>query len=212
VEPRGKEARVANERVQEAGKVFPEIMDAPDKGVPHWVMQRAHCAAIIPGMKNGGFIFGARYGKGVITCRDGHGGWTAPSTVRIEGGSFGLQIGGGEIDVVLFVMNEDGKNKLMKSKFTLGGEAAAMGGPIGRTAKAETDAWMHAKILSYSRSRGVFAGVVVEGATLRPDNDDNNALYGRPVTSGEILNGHYAAPRSARALITSLRRHSRYEL
>jgi lipid-binding SYLF domain-containing protein len=198
----------ATERVRAASEVLQEIMAAPDKGIPDWVLERAHCAVIVPGMKQGGFVVGARYGKGVALCRDGRGGWTGPSTVRTEGGSFGLQIGGGEVDVVLFVMNEKGKDKLLKSRFTLGGELAAMAGPVGRAAKAETDALMHAKILSYSRSRGVFAGAVIQGATLRPDDDDNKAIYAKDVTHEQILGGGVAPPESARSLITMLGRYS----
>ena len=198
----------ATERVRAASEVLQEIMAAPDKGIPDWVLERAHCAVIVPGMKQGGFVVGARYGKGVALCRGGQGGWTGPSTVRTEGGSFGLQIGGGEVDVVLFVMNEKGKDKLLKSKFTLGGELAAMAGPVGRSASAETDALMHAKILSYSRSRGVFAGAVIEGATLRPDDDDNKAIYGNEATHEQILEGRIAPPESARSLISMLGRYS----
>ena len=198
-------------RLDEATVALRAMLDAPDRGIPGWVLERAHCACVIPGMKNGGFIFGGRYGKGVISCRKEGGGWTAPSAVRLEGGSFGLQIGGGEVDVVLFVMNEEGRNKLMKSKFTLGAEAEGMAGPVGRAAKAETDALMHAKILSYSRSRGIFAGAVVEGATLRPDHGDNEALYGRSVTAADILRGKVATPPPARPLIALLNSHSRRE-
>lgn len=199
---------VAHDRLRAATAVFKEIMTAPDKGIPQWVLERAHCAAIVPAVKQGAFIIGAKYGKGVVVCRQAAGGWTAPSTVRIEGGSFGLQIGGGEVDAVLLVMNEQGKKKLIKSEFTIGAEAGAMAGPVGRSTKAETDALMHAKILSYSRSRGVFAGIALEGGTLRPDDDDNQALYGRPVTHQQILSGTVAPPKEARALISLLGKYS----
>lgn len=202
----------ATNRVRAASEVVQEMMAAPDKGIPDWVLERAHCAVVVPGLKQGGFVIGARYGKGVALCRDARGGWTAPSTVRVEGGSFGAQIGGGEVDVMLFVMNKRGKDKLLKSKFTLGGEVSVMAGPLGRAASAETDAFMHAKILSYSRSRGVFVGAVFEGGTLRPDNDDNRAIYGSAGTHEQILLGKVAPPSSAQRLISILGRHSSTEL
>ncbi len=199
----------AARRVEAADRVFKEIMSAPDKGIPKDLLRDAHCIVIVPGMKHGGFIVGARYGKGVALCRDRRGsGWTGPSTVRVEGGSFGLQIGGGETDLVMLVMNEEGARKLMRSKFTLGADATAAGGPVGRSAAAGTDAFMHAKILSYSRSRGIFAGAVLDGATLRPDNDDNRSLYGRAVSHRDILLGRVAPPPVARNLISTLRRFS----
>jgi len=198
----------AQKRLEAASTVFTEIMAAPDKGIPRWVLERAHCAVVVPAVKQGGFIFGAKYGKGVMTCRRADGGWSAPSTVRIEGGSFGLQIGGGEVDAVLMVMNQQGKEKLLKDQFTLGGEAGAMAGPVGRSTKAETDALMHAKILSYSRSRGLFAGVAFEGGTLRRDNSDNEKLYGRAITPNQIVNGRTATPREGQPLIAQLSKYS----
>jgi lipid-binding SYLF domain-containing protein len=166
-------------------------------------------------MKKAGFIVGGRYGVGVASCRkpDNKLGWTAPSTVRIEGGSFGLQIGGGEVDVVLMVMNARGAEKLMKSEFTLGGEASAMAGPVGRSAKASTDAYMHAEILSYSRSRGLFAGVELAGATLRSDDDANKVLYGRSIAHEDILKGKAGkTPLAAQPLIARLNRLSPMEV
>ena len=201
----------AHRRLSATSTVFTEIMAAPDKGIPEWVLERAHCAVIVPAVKQGAFIIGAKYGKGVMSCRRAGGGWSAPSTVRIEGGSFGLQIGGGEVDAVLMVMNEQGKTKLLKSQFTLGAEAGAMVGPVGRSTKAETDALMHAKILSYSRSRGVFAGAALQGGTLRVDNDDNQDLYGRAITPEEIVNGNIGTPREGQALIAQLSQHSWWE-
>ena len=202
----------AAKRVQQADWVFNEIMAAPDKGIPNDLLEKAHCVVIVPAMKHGGFVVGARYGKGEALCRTNSGaGWTGPSTVRIEGGSFGLQIGGGEVDLVMLVMNDDGARKLMKDKFTLGVDATAAAGPVGRSAGADTDAYMHAKILSYSRSRGIFAGVVLDGATLRPDNDDNKILYGRAVSHEDILLGRVAAPPAAKDLIAALKKHSPHE-
>lgn len=200
------------ERIESARVVFEEIMAAGDKSIPRDLLEKAHCVVIVPSLKKGGFIVGAQYGVGVASCRGPGGrGWTAPSTVRMEGGSFGLQIGGGETDVVMMVMNETGAKKLMKSEFTLGGEGAVMAGPVGRAATAETDAYMRAEILSYSRSRGVFAGVAVKGSTLRSDDSDNEALYGRKVGHADVLTGKYPAPAAARKLIAALNKYSRVE-
>src|SRR5579864_3793814 len=164
-------------RTRESAAVLREILDAKDKGIPEDLLEKAQCVGVVPNLKRAGFIIGAKYGKGVVVCREPNGqGWSAPSTTRIEGGSIGLQIGAGETDVVFIVMNKRGMDKLMEDKFTIGADASAMAGPIGRSAEARTDAMMHAEILSYSRSRGVFAGVSLEGATLRPDNEDNQKL------------------------------------
>ena len=188
-------------RIRESATVLQEIMDAPDKGIPQDLLEKAHCVGIVPNLKRVGFIVGAKYGKGVVTCRlASAGGWSAPSTIRIEGGSIGLQIGAGETDVVFIVMNQSGEEKLMKDKFTVGADASAMAGPVGRSATAQTDAMMRAEILAYSRSRGVFAGIALEGATLRPDNDDNRKIYGSEVHQREILHGKVQPPASASAL------------
>jgi len=195
----------AVKRIDEAAKVFDEIMSAPDKGIPRDLFDKAKCIAIIPGVKRAGFIVGGKYGKGILTCRDEKYGWTGPSTVRVEGGNFGLQIGGGETDVVLMVMNESGAEKLMRSQFTLGGDAAVMGGPVGREAEAKTDAYMRAEILAYSRSRGAFAGVAIEGATLRTDDDDNAKIYGKRLDHQDILKGKVPPPASAKPLYAALK-------
>jgi len=202
----------AVERIGDAKAVFDEIMGSPDKGIPRELIAKAHCIIIVPAVKRGGFIVGAQYGKGVATCRQPQGGgWTGVSTIRMEGGSVGLQIGGGETDVVMMVMNEAGANKLMKSQFTLGGEGAAMAGPVGRSATAETDAYLHAEILSYSRSRGLFAGIVLKGATLRPDDKDNSSLYGKSVKHEDILQGRVPATASSSALLSTLNKYSTVE-
>ncbi len=200
----------AAERVSEAKQVFDEIMVAPDRSIPRDLLDRAYCVVIVPDMKKGGFIFGGHYGVGVTFCRGkGHTGWVGPSTVRLEGGSFGFQIGGGEVDLVLLVMNQAGARKLlMKSKFTLGADASVMAGPVGRYTAAETDAFMRAEILAWSRSRGIFAGAVVKGGTLRVDNKANQELYGREVKQAEVLEGKYPTPPAARDLARDLRRHS----
>lgn len=190
-------------RIDDSATVFKEIMASPDNAIPNELLEKAVCIGIIPGMKKGGFIVGAQYGKGVLTCRTATG-WSGPSTVRMEGGSFGLQIGAGEVDVVFVVMNKSGAEKLMKSEFTIGGEAGAMAGPVGRNASAKTDAYMRAEILSYSRSRGVFAGITLNGSTLRSDDKDNEAIYGKPVTHREILMGKVAVPAAAAPLMSAI--------
>lgn len=202
------DARVdAEKRIQDAAEVLQDIMSAPDRGIPRDILAKAQCVGIIPGVKKAGFIIGAKYGKGVLVCKTDHG-WSAPETVIVEGGSIGLQIGAGETDVVLVVQNRDGEEKLMHDKFTIGASAGAMAGPVGRTAQAETDAQLHAEILAYSRSRGLFAGIDLGGATLRPDHEDNRALYGRDVTPKEILTGMVSPPPAANTLYSELNRYS----
>lgn len=196
-------------RIDVATTALSEILHAQDGGVPSDLMQRAHCVGVIPGMKRAGFIVGANYGKGFVTCRTGGmNKWSAPDMVVLEGGSFGLQIGAGETDVVFTIMNRDGVDRLMKDKVTIGGEVAAMAGPVGRTVQAQTDALMTAEILSWSRSRGVFAGVDLSGASLRSDKDDNRGLYGRDVTAHEILHGDVAPPADAHRLYGELERYA----
>ncbi len=189
----------AEKRIQESGTVFSEIMSAPDKGIPREILERAQCIGIVPNLKRVGFVVGAKYGKGILTCRTANG-WSGPSTIRVEGGSVGLQIGAGETDLVFVVMNKSGEDKLMEDKFTFGGDASAMAGPVGRSAGAQTDAKMHAEILSYSRARGVFAGITLDGSTLRPDKEDNQAIYGRAIRQREILSGSVPPPAAASSL------------
>jgi lipid-binding SYLF domain-containing protein len=196
-------------RIDAATTDMIEMMHAKDGGVAEDLMQRAHCVGVIPGMKRAGLVVGANYGKGLLTCRiHGSNKWSAPSMVILEGGSFGLQIGAGETDVMFTIMNQAGEDRLMKDKVTLGGEVAAMAGPVGRDIKAQTDAMMTAEILSWSRSRGVFAGVDLNGASLRQDKDDNHALYGREVTQHEILHGEVPAPEAAARLHHELERYA----
>ena len=205
-------ANKAVDRVDRAARVLDEVMEAKDKAVPQDLLSKAHCVAIIPGMKKAGFGVGGRYGKGVITCRGpGENGWTGPSTVKVEGGSFGFQIGGKLTDVLLLVMNKRGKGKLLSSKFTLGADASVAGGPVGRTAQAQTDAQLRAEILSYSRSRGAFAGVSVEGSTLRPDRAADRKIYGREVSPEQILMGDVPAPASTERLMNTLNKYSSWE-
>jgi SH3 domain-containing YSC84-like protein 1 len=193
-------------RIEASTEVLSEIMHAKDGGIPQDLMERAHCVGIIPNLKRAGFIVGAKYGKGLITCRVAGGRWSAPSMVILEGGNVGLQIGVGETDVIFTVMNKSGEAKLNEDKFTIGGDASAMAGPVGRNVEAKTDALMTAEILSWSRARGLFVGVSLEGASLRPDHDDNKSLYGRGVTQREILHGDVTAPEAAHALHHELER------
>jgi len=197
------------ERLQRAAEVFREVMDIPDKGIPQGLLDRAHCVVVVPGLKKGAFIVGAKYGRGFASCRaQGGVGWTAPAAVRIEGGSFGLQIGGAESDVILLIMNERGVQRLLSSKFTLGGDAAVAGGPVGREASAQTDVYMTAEILSWSRSRGVFAGLSLTGATLRQDVGTNRELYGKKIENREVLQGKAQAPAAAGEFISTLNKYS----
>ncbi len=197
-------------RLDEAAVVFSEVMATPDKGIPQDLLADAHCIVIVPGLKTAAFLVGGKYGKGYVSCRH-KGGWSAPGTVRIEGGSVGFQIGGSTTDLIMLVMNEGGENKLLSSKFTLGGEGSVAAGPVGRTATAQTDLQMHAEILSWSRSQGLFAGLALEGATLRQDLDDNAELYGRKLDNREILKTGVAAPKAAARLIHLLNEHPAHE-
>ena len=175
-------------RLNEAAEVFSEVMSAPDKGIPQELLENAHCVVIVPGLKTAAFTVGGKYGKGYLSCRNKSGtGWSAPGTVRIEGGSVGFQIGGSETDLIMLVMNDRGEDKLLSSKFTLGAEGSVAAGPVGRTATAQTDAQLHAEILSWSRSQGLFAGIALEGATLRQDLDDNATLYGKKLENRDIV-------------------------
>jgi SH3 domain-containing YSC84-like protein 1 len=197
----------AQKRVTASAEVLSEILHAKDRGIPEDLIARAQCVGIVPSLKRAGFIVGAKYGKGEVVCRT-RGGWSAPSTIRIEGGSFGFQIGAGETDLVFIVMNRHGVRDLMKDKFTLGGDATAMAGPVGRSGEAQTDALMRAEILSYSRAHGIFAGVSLEGSTLRPDNGDNREMYGRDVTQREILTGAVKRPAVAGPIYAELNRYA----
>jgi lipid-binding SYLF domain-containing protein len=200
----------ATDRLDASADVLKDMMHADDKGIPQELMDRAQCVVVIPNMKKAGFIWGAKYGRGYAVCRRRGGtGWSAPAGMRIEGGSFGLQIGGSESDAVVLVNNESGMKHLLEDKFTLGGDATVAAGPVGRDASAQTDVALHAEMLSYSRSRGLFAGIALEGATLRPDKDADRELYGRDVTNREILTGNaIKAPVSAEKLERALNRES----
>jgi lipid-binding SYLF domain-containing protein len=199
-------------RLNESAAVFSEVMATPDKGIPQDLLENAHCIVIVPGMKTAAFLIGGKYGKGYLSCRKkGGDGWSAPATMRIEGGSVGFQIGGSETDLIMLVMSERGAEKLISSKFTLGAEGSVAAGPVGRTATAQTDLQMHAEILSWSRSQGLFAGIALEGATLRQDLDDNASLYGRKLETREIVNSGVHAPREAMRLLGLLGKYSFHE-
>src|SRR6185369_2349273 len=199
-------------RLNEAAAVFSEIMAAPDKGIPQDMLANAHCIVIVPSLKTGAFLIGGKYGKGYVSCRNKVGpGWSAPGTVRIEGGSVGFQIGGSTTDLIMLVMNARGADKLLSSKFTLGAEGSVAAGPVGRTATAQTDAQLHADILSWSRSQGLFAGIALEGATLRQDLDDNNTIYGKKLENREIVSQGVHPPTAAAKLLALLNRYSAKE-
>lgn len=199
-------------RLGEAKEVISELMGAPDKGIPQDLLDKAHCIVVVPGLKKGAIGIGGQYGRGFVNCRAKSGsGWGSPAAVRIEGGSVGLQLGGSSTDVVMLIMNQKGMDRLLSSKFTIGADAAAAAGPVGRSASAATDAMMSAEILSWSRSRGVFAGISLEGSTLRQDEDENKELYGKKITNREIVEQNPAVPAAAQDFVATLNRYSMHE-
>lgn len=203
-----REAKV-EDRLAASAETLGDMMKAADNGIPQDLLDKARCVVVIPGMKKAGFILGAKFGRGFAACRRSGGtGWSAPAAMRVEGGSLGFQIGASETDVVLLVMNDGGMKHLLSDKFTIGGDATAAAGPIGRNASAQTDAMLNAEMLSYSRSRGLFAGISLEGATLRPDEDANKELYGRTATNREILTGDFKTPPAAENFERRLNRES----
>jgi len=198
-----------NDRLDASADTLTDMMGASDKGIPHDLLDKAKCVVVIPGMKKAGFIFGAELGRGFAVCRrQGGVGWSAPAAMRVEGGSVGFQIGASESDVVLLVMNDGGMKHLLSDKFTIGADASGAAGPIGRDVSARTDAMLNAEMLSYSRSRGLFAGVSLEGATLRPDGETNRELYGHDSTNREILTGDFKTPEMAGKFERALRHES----
>jgi lipid-binding SYLF domain-containing protein len=194
-------------RTQKAAQVFKEIMDTPDRGIPHDLLDKAKCVAIIPGDKKFAFVFGGSYGRGVATCRTANG-WSAPMFLAIDGGSVGYQIGGSSTDLILLFMNDHALNSLLGDKFKLGADASVAAGPVGRNATAGTDLRLNAEILSYSRSKGIFAGVSLDGAIVQADKSGDQALYGADVDRHRILNGAVTVPPSARQLIHELHAYS----
>jgi SH3 domain-containing YSC84-like protein 1 len=203
------ETTKTKERMDDAAALFSEVMGTPDKAIPQDLLNKSQCIILVPGLKKAGFVVAAKYGRGFAICRKPSGeGWGPPGAVRIEGGSVGFQIGVSSTDLVLLVMNERGMKRLLTSKFTLGADASVAGGPVGRDATAQTDAMMTAEILSWSRSRGVFAGVSLDGATLRNDVDVNEQLYGKPWENKQILNSGLPTPPQSEKLISSLNKYS----
>jgi lipid-binding SYLF domain-containing protein len=193
-------------RIKDAAAVLTEMAGSFDAGIPKDLFTKAECVVIVPGVKKGAFGFGGQYGRGYMSCRR-NGGWSAPSGMRIEGGSVGFQIGGSSTDVILLVMNERGVDKLLGNKFTVGADAAVAAGPIGRQASAATDITMRAEILAWSRSRGVFAGVSLQGSTLRADGGENKELYGKELTAREVVTSDRKAPAQAAPLMTVLAKY-----
>ena len=194
-------------RINSAANVLDEIMAAPDKGIPRDVFEDAKCVAVVPSMIKGGFIIGARYGKGVATCRTSSG-WSAPAPITIAGGSWGLQFGGEAVDLVMLIMNDKGMEHLLSSKFKLGAEGSVAAGPVGRQAEANTDWKMRSEVLSYSRARGIFAGLELNGAVIKQDDDDTRHLYGKEVPFKEILTGHVAAPQGTQKFVSTVSKYS----
>jgi len=205
-------ADTAQERLSESATVLKEIMATPDQSIPEDLLKSAYCVVIVPGVKNVGFVVGGKYGRGFAVCRnDTHSNWGAPAAVRIEGGSVGFQIGASATDLVMLVMDQSSVRGLLSSQFTLGGGAEVAAGPVGRSGSAQTDATFRAKILSYSRSRGAFAGIALTGATLRQDLDQNAEMYGQPVTNKQVLEGSVHAPEAAQPLLTLLEQYAPHE-
>jgi lipid-binding SYLF domain-containing protein len=196
------------DRVKESGQVLRDILESPDKGIPHDLVHKAECVVVYPSVKKAAFIVGGSYGRGVMTCRTGQnfsGPWSAPTMMALEGASFGFQIGGEATDFILLIMNEKGAKSVLSSKVKIGGDASAAAGPVGRETSAETDAAMKAEILSWSRAQGLFAGVSLTGSTMRADNDANKKLYGQDLTAQDIVFKHEVkAPPSAHMLLTEL--------
>ncbi len=198
-----------DDRLDASAGTLTDMMRAADNGIPQDLIDKAHCVIVIPGMKKAGFILGAAYGRGFAVCRRHSGaGWSAPAAMRSEGGSFGFQIGASDTDVVMLVMNDGGMKHLLSDKFTLGGDATVAAGPIGRAATAQTEVELQAEILSYSRTHGLFAGVSLTGATLRPDKDTNRELYRHHTTNREILTGDFKTPAAAGKFEGALNRES----
>jgi lipid-binding SYLF domain-containing protein len=194
-------------RIDNAATVLDEIMAAPDKGIPQEVLASAKCVAVVPSMIKGGFVVGARYGKGVATCRTSSG-WSAPAPITIAGGSWGLQIGGEAVDLVMLIMNDKGMEHLLSSKFKLGAEGSVAAGPVGRQTEANTDWKMRSEVLTYSRARGVFAGLELNGAVIKQDDDDTHILYGKEVSFKRILEGQVAPPAGSQHFLATVGKYA----
>jgi lipid-binding SYLF domain-containing protein len=196
-----------DQRLRTATTVLHEILAAPDKGIPEDLLAKAQCVIVVPGLKKGAFLVGGEYGRGFALCRR-DGVWGGPAAIRFGGGSYGAQIGGESTDVVMLVMNRHGMEKLASDKFTIGGDASAAAGSVGRTGAADTDILLHAEILSYSRTRGVFAGVSLDGTVVSQDHSEDRKLYGHAVANQVVLMGDVRPPAAARSLISELERYS----
>lgn len=195
-------------RLRNTEAVLKEMAESFDTGIPQSLFAKAECVVIIPSVRRAALGFGGQYGRGYMACRRNEGkDWSAPAAVRIEGGSVGLQIGGSATDVIMLVMNERGADRLLSSRFTVGADASVAAGPVGRQASAQTDATMMAEILAWSRSRGIFAGISLQGSTLRADSSENENLYGRELSNREIVTGDLAVPEAARSLMDALRKY-----
>lgn len=193
----------ATERVQAAADVLNDIQRAPDKGIPQDVLRSAECVAVVPSMLNGGFIFGGKYGRGLASCRSPRG-WSSPAFFKVDGGSFGFQAGGQAVDLVMLIMNKNGMKHLLSSQFELGADASVAAGPVGRDTAGDTDWKMRAEVLTYSRARGLFAGVSLNGAVIKQDKDSTRQFYGHMVSFPASLNGEVDPPAGANAFLTSL--------
>jgi len=201
--------RKTNERLDDAASLFSEVMGTPDRSIPQGLLNKSYCVVLVPGLKKAAVVVGAKYGRGFAVCRNSNGeGWGPPAAIRIEGGSVGPQIGFSSSDVVLLIMNEGGMKRLTKSQFTIGAEATAAAGPVGRDATAQTDGRITAEILSWSRSRGLFGGVSLDGATLRNDIDENQILYGQRWGSKDILGSGATPPAAAQKMLDALSKYS----
>ena len=201
--------KTAADRLAAATEDLKEMMNASDKGVPQDLLNKASCLVIIPNLKAGGFVVGAQYGKGFFTCRRASGvGWHAPGAIKLEGGKFGFLAGGKETDVIMLVMNKSGMEHMLSDKFQIGGEASVAAGPVGRDSSAMTDAEMHAEILSYSRSRGVFGGIDIGGSAVTADTEANQELYGQKMNNKEIIDTKLPIPAAAQPMIHELNRLS----
>jgi SH3 domain-containing YSC84-like protein 1 len=201
-------ASSAAERLDAAADTLDEIMAVRERGIPQDLLARSECIVLIPSSVKAGFVFGAEYGRGFFSCRTREHGWSAPGAIRTEGASFGLQIGGAETDVVMLVLNRQGANRLLRDKFTLGGDASVAAGPLGRDSQAATDAFMTAEILTYSRQRGVFAGLSLNGATLREDDSANREIYGHAIRNRDVIMNPTPIPPAAQRLISTLNKYS----
>lgn len=205
-------AKISNEekeRISNAVDVLTQLLDTPDKSIPKEIVDKCECMIVIPSVKKGAFVFGGQYGKGLATCRTSPNGWSAPVFYSLKGGSFGLQIGGQTIDLVLVILNDKGINSLLKDKFTLGADASVAAGPVGRATSAETNAALKAEILAYARAQGLFAGISLKGSSLKPDKEANLGLYGKSIAAKEILvSNSVEAPQETTSFIDLLNKRS----